>query len=265
MATHLAKTGAFEGKVCIVTGAAQGIGLATARRMAAAGGRLVLVDRVADACHRLRDEIVAEGGTAMAIAVDLETEEGAQRMVAETLAAHARIDVAVHNVGGTMWTKPFWEYKVVEVEKEIRRSLWPTLLCCHAVIPVMMKQGGGSIVNVGSVATRGINRVPYAAAKGGVSALTVALSMELASHHIRVNCVAPGGIASNRVIPRNTEVPSDAEKQWRADVFAQTLRDTPMNRLGEAHEVAAAIEFLASDDASYITGHVMYASGGGIG
>src|SRR4051812_48326447 len=103
--------GAFEGKVCIVTGAGQGIGLATARRMAAAGGRMVLVDRVAEACERVRDEIVAEGGVASSLVIDLETAEGVERMVAETMRAHGQIDVAVHNVGGTMWTKPFWEYK----------------------------------------------------------------------------------------------------------------------------------------------------------
>ena len=95
--------------------------------------------------------------------------------------------------------------------------------------------------------------------------MTVAMSMELADYNIRVNCVAPGAIASNRVIPRNTAVPTEAEKQWRAEVFTQTERDTPMRRLGEAHEVAAAITFLASDDASYTTGHIMYVSGGGIG
>ena len=255
----------FEDRVAIVTGAAQGIGRASALRLAQDGAKVVLVDRVSAAAERVRDEITAAGGHAMVVVADLETDDGATAMVDETLQVHGAIDIAVHNVGGTMWTKPFWEYRIDEIKKEISRSLWPTLLCCRAVVPVMMKQRRGAIVNIGSVATRGINRVPYAAAKGGVSAMTVAMSIELAQYEVRVNCVAPGGIASNRVIARNTAIPSAAEQQWRADVFTQTLRDTPMGRLGEAHEVAAAVAFLASDDASYITGHVMYVSGGGIG
>ena len=255
----------FDGKLAIVTGAAQGIGKATALRFAAGGARVVLVDRVAQAAERLREEITAAGGQATVVVADLETDDGAQTMIDQVMAAHGVIDIAVHNVGGTMWTKPFWEYQIDEIHKEINRSLWPTLLCCRAVIPVMIAQRRGAIVNIGSVATRGIHRVPYAAAKGGVSAMTVAMSMELADYNIRVNCVAPGAIASNRVIPRNTAVPTEAEKQWRAEVFTQPERDTPMRRLGEAHEVAAAITFLASDDASYTTGHIMYVSGGGIG
>lgn len=255
----------FSEKTAIVTGAGQGIGRATALNLAQGGARLVLVDRVSEAIERLRTEIVGLGGEAMTVTVDLESDDGAQRAVDEALRVFRTIDVAVHNVGGTMWTKPYWEYEIEEIRKEISRSLWPTLLCCRAVIPVMMRQGHGAIVNIGSVATRGIHRVPYAAAKGGVSAMTVAMSMELAPHKVRVNCVAPGGIASNRVIPRNTVPPSEAEKKWREEVFAQTLRDTPMARLGEAHEVAAAVSFLASEEASYITGHVMYVSGGGIG
>jgi dihydroxycyclohexadiene carboxylate dehydrogenase len=151
------------------------------------------------------------------------------------------------------------------MEREIRRSLWPTLLCARAVIPIMMKQQRGSIVNIGSTATRGIYRVPYAAAKGGVAAMTVALSLELASYGIRVNCVAPGLINSNRVIPRNPQPPTDIERQWRQEILAQSIRDATMARAGEAHEVAAAIAFLASDESSYMTGEVLYVSGGALG
>ena len=186
-------------------------------------------------------------------------------MIAQALAAFGMIDVAVHNVGGSMWTKPFWEYADDEIQQEIQRSLWPTLRCCRAVIPVMIRQKRGAIVNIGSVATRGIYRVPYSAAKGGVHAMTVCMAMELAEYNIRVNCVAPGAISANRVIPRNPKPPSEAEKQWRNDVIAQTLRDTFQARLGEAEEVAAAVAFLAADESSYVTGQVMHVAGGGIG
>ncbi len=255
----------FAGKTAVITGAAQGIGRATAMRLARDGAQVALVDRVVDACNEVRDGITAAGGRAIVIGADLETKSGVDSMIAQALAAFGTIDVAVHNVGGSMWTKPFWEYADDEIQQEIQRSLWPTLRCCRAVIPVMMRQKRGAIVNIGSVATRGIYRVPYSAAKGGVHAITVCMAMELAEYNIRVNCVAPGAISANRVIPRNPKPPSEAEKQWRNDVIAQTLRDTFQARLGEAEEVAAAVAFLAADESSYVTGQVMHVAGGGIG
>jgi dihydroxycyclohexadiene carboxylate dehydrogenase len=96
--------------------------------------------------------------------------------------------------------------------------------------------------------------------------MTTCMAMELAPHNIRVNCVAPGAIESgDRVTPRNPNTPTDAERQWRGDVFQQTLRDTPLARLGAAGEVASAVAYLASDEASYITGQILYAAGGGVG
>ena len=95
--------------------------------------------------------------------------------------------------------------------------------------------------------------------------MTVALSLELASYGIRVNCVAPGLINSNRVIPRNPQPPTESEQQWRQEILAQSIRDASMARAGEAHEVAATIAFLASDESSYMTGEVLYVSGGALG
>lgn len=249
----------------MVTGAAQGIGKATAIRLAREGASVVLVDRVLDACQEVEKQIREAGAVARTIACDLETPEGATAMVEQVLAWHGVIDVAVHNVGGTLWTKPFWEYEVDEIEREIRRSLWPTLLCARAVIPVMIRQRRGSIVNIGSTATRGLYRVPYAAAKGGVAAMSVAMSLELAPFGIRVNCVAPGLINSNRIIPRNNIPPTENEKHWRNEIVSQSVREAPMARAGEADEVAAAIAFFASDEASFMTGQVTYVSGGAPG
>lgn len=217
------------------------------------------------ACDEVREDIAAVGGHAIVIEADLESKTGVDTMMSKVLAAFGKVDVAVHNVGGTIWTKPFWEYSDDEIHQEIAHSLWPTLRCCRAVVPVMMRQGQGTIVNIGSVATRGIHRVPYSAAKGGVHAMTVCMAMELAEYNIRVNCVAPGAISANRVIPRNPNPPSEAEKQWHNDVIGQTLRDTFMARLGEANEVAAAVAFLAADESSYVTGQVLYVAGGCIG
>lgn len=255
----------LSGKTAIVTGAAQGIGRATALRLARDGAGVVLVDRVPDACNGVSAEITDAGGMAHVVEADLETREGVDYMVKKTLATTGGIDIAVNNVGGTIRTKPFQEYGDEEIQQEISRTLWPALRGCRAVIPHMIERGQGTIVNIGSVATRGIYRVPYSAAKGGVHALTVCLAMELAGYNIRVNCVAPGAIEANRVIPRNPAGPTKAEKQWREEMLDKTLEDTCMQRMGTAGEVADAVAFLAGDDASYITGQILYVSGGAAG
>ena len=256
----------FSGQVALVTGAAQGIGRATALRLAAEGAKVVLVDRAIEPCSSVLEEIKGAGGEAIAVGVDLETSSGARQMVQTALEQYGRIDVSVHNVGGTIWAKPFWEYAEDEMQKEISRSLWPTLWCCREVIPVMQAQKSGSIVNVGSIATRGIYRVPYAAAKGGVHAATVAMAMELGESGVRVNCVSPGAIDNGqRIVPRNPKPLSEQEQEWMKGIYVQSMRDTPMNRLGKMEEIAAAICFFAAPEASYITGQIMYVAGGAIG
>ncbi len=256
----------FAEKVVIVTGAAQGIGRACAQRFAAEGANVVLADRAEKQVIKTQEGIIKMGGKASISIVDLETREGAEQLMSDTFEKHKRIDISIHNVGGTIWSKPFWQYTPEQIEKEINRSLWPTLWCCHSVLPYMMKKNKGSIVNIGSVATRGINRVPYSAAKGGVEAITTCMAMELAEQGIRVNCVAPGGVdIGEREIPRNTDSLTKQDNAGMQGVIDQTLRDTPMKRYGTTEELAAAITFFASDEASYITGQTMYVAGGGIG
>jgi dihydroxycyclohexadiene carboxylate dehydrogenase len=256
--------GRFGGKIAIVTGAAQGIGKATALRMAAEGAAVVLVDRAIDPCQRVGEQIEQSGGRAVCVQADLETHAGAVEMVRRALEFGGRIDVSVHNVGGTIWFKPFWEYQPEEIEKEVSRSLWPALWSCREVIPVMRRQGSGSIVNVGSPVTRGgVYRVPYAASKGGVHAMTVCMANELGDCGVRVNCVAPGAMDNaDRVVARNPAPLSESEKGWVADMYGRTVAEIPLHRLGRAEEVAAAICFVAADEASYITGQVISAAGG---
>ena len=249
-----------------MTGAAQGIGMAIAERLATEGANVLVVDRATELGTSVAESITRAGGIAHFVEANVETAQGARLMVEAAMARFGAVDVCVNNVGGTIWTKPYWEFSDSEIEREIARSLWPTLWCCHAVLPVMLARKRGAIVNIGSIASRGIYRVPYSAAKGGIHAMTACLAMELGGCGVRINCVAPGGIESDgRKIPRNPNAPSGRELGWRQDVLAQTLRDTPMGRLGKASEVAAAVCFLASDEASYITGQVLFTSGGAHG
>ncbi len=255
-------TDRFAGKVALVTGAAQGIGREVALRLAREGARVALVDR-SELVTEVRDAI---GAAAIAVSADLETYVGATAAVEAALAAFGRLDILVNNVGGTIWAKPFAHYEEAQIEAEVRRSLFPTLWCCRAVLPAMIEAGGGVIVNVSSIATRGVNRVPYAAAKGGVNAITACLAMEYAGHGIRVCATAPGGTeAPPRRVPRNAAPRSAEEDRWMEAVVEQTRASSLMHRYGTVGEQAAAILFLASDEASYITGVTLPVSGGDLG
>ena len=255
----------FDNKVCVVTGAAQGIGRGVALRLANEGGKIVMAD-FSPLVEDVLAEITANGGHATTIQSDLETYQGAQDVIDKALDTYGRIDILVNNVGGAIWMKPFVSFSEIEIEKEISRSLFPTLWCCHAVLPAMIKQQSGTIVNVSSIATRGINRIPYSTAKGGVNAMTASLAFEHASDGIRVNAVATGGTeAPPRKIPRNTKPLTDEEKGWMNAVVDQTIDRTFMKRYGTIDEQVNAIAFLASDESSYITGSTIPVGGGDAG
>ena len=255
----------FTNKVVVVTGAAQGIGAVVARKIAAEGGSVVLADRselVTEVCA----ELTAGGAPVRYFLCNLETYAGAADLMAYALAEFGRIDILINNVGGTIWAKPYEHYQEDEIEAEVRRSLFPTLWCCRAVLPHMVERAAGVIVNVSSIATRSINRVPYAAAKGGVNALTASLAFEAASHGIRVVATAPGGTAAPpRKIPRNPNEQSDQEALWYQQIVDQTTESTLFKRYGTLDEQADPILFMASDDASYITGVVLPVGGGDLG
>lgn len=252
----------FENKVCIVTGAAQGIGRGVALRLASEGGKIVMAD-FSPLVEEVLAEITANSGEATTIQTDLETHQGAKEAIDKALETYGRIDILVNNVGGAIWMKPFISFSEEEIEKEISRSLFPTLWCCHAVLPIMVKQQSGTIVNVSSIATRGINRIPYSTAKGGINALTASLAFEYANNGIRVNAVATGGTeAPPRKIPRNAQPLTEGEKDWMDAVVEQTIDRTFMKRYGTVDEQVNAIAFLASDESSYITGSTIPVGGG---
>ena len=203
--------------------------------------------------------------------LDLSTFVGAQSLVSQILDAYGRIDVLVNNVGGTIWIKPYHLYSEEEVKLELERSLYPTLWCCLAVLPIMIKQMSGSIVNLGSQSVRGLYRAPYAASKGGILALSKVLAMEYGRYGIRINTMSPGGTdITDRVTPRQLIRPgvtadegdkAEAEN-YRREMAEDIRNQQAMRRRGLPEEQAAAIAFLASDDASFITGQVINCSGG---
>lgn len=206
------------------------------------------------------------GGTATAVTADLETFDGALAAMDSAYNTHGRIDVLINNVGGTIWAKPFEHYDPEQITREIQRSLFPTLWACRAVFPHLIRQQSGVIVNISSVATRGVNRVPYAAAKGGVKAITAALALEAAPHGIRVVATAPGGTeAPARKVARGPAPTGPDEKRWYQQIVDQTIGSSLMKRYGTLEEQAGPIAFLASDEASYITGSVLAVAGGDLG
>lgn len=254
----------FTNQVVVVTGAAQGIGRRVAEAFAAEGAQVWGIDR-----SPIVEEL--EGLTGVAHApqtrlADLEQASEATAAMDAIAAAAGRIDVLVNNVGGTIWAKPYEHYRSEEIQAEIQRSLFPTLWCCHAVLPHMLQAEKGAIVNVSSVATRSLHRVPYAAAKGGINALTASLAFETAQRGIRVNATAPGGTeAPTRRVPRNEQPLSGQEQEWYQAIVDQTIDTSLMKRYGTLNEQVGAILFLASEHASYITGITLPVGGGDLG
>jgi dihydroxycyclohexadiene carboxylate dehydrogenase len=250
----------FADKAIIVTGGAQGIGQAVATRAVAEGAQVLIADRADFVAE------VAEAMGASGILVDLETHAGAAQTVARAVELFGRVDILINNVGGAIRMRPYADFTPEQIDAEIRRSLFPTLYACHAVLPVMLGQGRGTIVNVSSNATRGIRRVPYSAAKGGINALTQSLAMEYAQDGIRVVATAPGGTnAPPRRVPRNAAGDTAQEQAWMAQAVEQVTQSALLKRYGSIDEQVAPILFLASDEASYITGSILPVAGGDLG
>ena len=258
-------------KVCVVTGSGQGIGRATARRMGEEGGTIVVAERVDESATRTTAELRENGVEAMKVLADVSSFAGAQDLMSQVVQAYGRIDVLVNNVGGTIWAQPYHKYTEEQVNLELERTLYPTMWCCLAVLPIMMEQQSGSIINLGSQSPRGLHRLPYAVGKGGIFALTKVLSMEYGSYGIRVNTVSPGGTAiPDRITSRlqissgvmADEDTSDEAAEYRRLMSEDIRNQQAIKRSGLPEEQAATITFLASDDASFITGQVINCSGG---
>lgn len=252
----------FKDQTLIVTGSGQGIGKAVAMQAAQEGANVLLVDR-SEIVQEVDAEAKKAGYNTAFFLADLESYQSNVAAMKYAKATFGKIDVLINNVGGTIWAKPYEHYKEDEIRKEISRSLFPTLWGCHAVLPYLLANGKGNIVNISSIATRSIHRVPYAAAKGGVNSLTASLAFEYAQYGIRVNAVAVGGTeAPPRKVPRNPNEQTEEEKKWYQQIVDQTVASSHMKRYGTLQEQVGAILFLASHESSYMTGTVLPVGGG---
>ncbi|WLI90052.1 SDR family oxidoreductase [Massilia sp. R2A-15] len=237
-------------KVAIVTGATQGIGLACAERLVREGARVMLVD------IKPEGEQAAQkfGDAARFFAADVSQKADVDAMIAATLQAFGRIDILINNAGVTH-AADFLDLSEDDFDRVLRINLKSMFLCGQAAAREMVKRQSGCIINMSSVNSELAipNQVPYVVSKGGVNQLTKVMALNLAPHGIRVNGIGPGTIL--------TEL---AKKAVLASPEARhtILSRTPIGRCGEPEEVASIAAFLASDDASYMTGQTIYADGG---
>jgi glucose 1-dehydrogenase len=244
----------LNGKAAIVTGAAQGIGQACAERLAKEGARVALCDVNAVAGEAAAKAIAAAGGTAIFLICDVSKPADITAAVAAALKAFGRIDVLVNNAG-VVDDAPFLELPLEELDRVLSINLRGAFLMAQTAARQMVAQGGGgAIVNMSSINAKFAlpDHVAYSISKGGIAQLTKAMAIALAPQGIRVNAVGPGTIDT----PLLANVVKD--KAFRTKVLSRT----PMGRYGRPEEIAAIVAWLASDEASYVTGTTIFADGG---
>ncbi|HEY8207050.1 MAG TPA: SDR family NAD(P)-dependent oxidoreductase [Myxococcaceae bacterium] len=242
----------LDGQVAIVTGGSRGIGRAISLELAAAGAAVVVNYRAAeDAAAAAVAAITGTQRRAVAVQADVTKEADVKRLVSSTLSTFGRLDILVCNAGITK-DKLVAAMSLQDWESVIETNLRGPFLCVREVVPTMMSARSGSIILMSSIAADrgGRGHANYSAAKGGINAMVRALAVELAPKKIRVNGVAPGVIVT------------DMTERIREFAEEEILRQVPLKRYGRAEEVARAVRFLASDDASYVTGEVLHVTGG---
>lgn len=243
------KTG-LEGKVAFVTGAAAGIGQAIAQALAAEGAHVIVSDINADAGEQAAAAIAEGGSSARFVQCDVADEASVAAAIASVTAQEARLDVLVNNAGiGLRQPVPTWQFDVEEWDRVLAVNLRGVFLGMKHGIPAMLQNGGGSIVNIASIAGLAASPLlgPYGAAKAGVIQLTQTVALELAKQNVRVNAICPGWTDTAILGEMRREV---------------LVRQTPMGRLGQPNEIADLAVFLAGDTSSFITGSAYRVDGG---
>jgi 3-oxoacyl-[acyl-carrier protein] reductase len=240
-------------RVAIVTGASRGIGKGIAQRLASEGARVAITARGADALQATAREITAAGGSVLAVPGDAGSKADVEALFEQVLAAWGRLDVLVNNAA---WASPhahILEMDLEHWETVLRTNLTSVYLHCHRAANIMVDQGTrGSIVNISSFAAARAHRnmAAYDATKGGIEAMTRTMALDLGPFGIRVNVVGPGAIHTEEF---------EAEGEAARGRRGQTV---PLGRVGYPEDIAGTVAFLVSDDASYITGQVLYVDGG---
>lgn len=241
----------LEGRVALVTGASQGIGKACAEALAEAGAQVALGSRNVEKLKSFADELTNLGRKALAVSLDVSKPDSVKEGVARTLEVWGKIDILVNNAGITK-DNLVLRMKAEDWEEVVRTNLDGAYHCIKAVLPGMIRQRYGRIINITSVVAQTGNpgQANYIASKAGLIGLTKAVASEVASRNITVNAVAPGFIATAM---------TDALPE---PVRQKILQFVPLGRMGTAREVACGVRFLASEEANYVTGHVLNINGG---
>jgi 3-oxoacyl-[acyl-carrier protein] reductase len=252
--------GRVQDQVAVVTGAAHGLGRAIALRLAEEGARLALGDIDGPALDRTVADIIAKGGQAFGLVGDVTDEGPAARLIASAVERHGRLDILVNDVGGSRNAR-IWEMAVEDWDFTLRLNLRSTFLCTRAAVPHMMRQRSGRIICLSSGAREGTpwtayyqGGAAYSAAKAAIHGFIRDVALELAEYGINVNAVAPG--------PIDTERAGAMLRRLNETVEYSPNHMTPLRRLGEPIEIANAVLFLASAEASYVTGVTLPVTGG---
>jgi 3-oxoacyl-[acyl-carrier protein] reductase len=241
----------LEGRVALVTGASQGIGHACALALARHGAQVAVAARNREKLDALVAAITQAGGKASAYVIDVGEEDQVKSGIKSVLGQLGKIDILINNAGITR-DQLVMRMKRPDWDAVLNTNLTSAYLCVQQVIPSMLKQRWGRIINITSVFGQmgQAGQANYAASKAGLIGLTMAMARELASRNITCNAVAPGFIETNMTAALSEE-------------FRQTaVKSIPLGRVGSAEDVASAVSFLASEEASYITGHVLNVNGG---
>ncbi len=244
----------LEGKVAVVTGSSRGIGRAIAAGFAGAGAAVTVNGRDPETAESTASTIVAAGGRSHAVIADVSNATDVDRLIDTTIAKFGRLDILVNNAGISPYYKPAETVTETEWDEIMKINLKGVFLCCHAAARVMIPQKSGRIINISSIGgTVALPRLlAYCSAKGAIDQLTRVLAVEWAPHQILVNAIAPGFIETDltkglRENPRHLD---------------SLTRQVPLGRLGQPEEIVGAAVYLASDAASYLTGHTLNVDGG---